>query len=130
MTSTESGLLVAAFGILLTGALSFFVYLNTQIQNLRTEVAKLSVQVSPLWSRVQAQIASDLHHPHPRYLEMDGLLEKLEALTITTDERVRLKELLVERSVDEHADISEVQRKQARIMVDVMDVVLAEQRNK
>jgi len=86
----------------------------------------LSTQVSPLWARVQSEIAGELHHPHPRYAEMDTLLEKLEALLITEDERVRLKELLVQRSLDMHEDITDSQRASAKLMIGVMDKVLKE----
>jgi hypothetical protein len=79
-----------------------------------------------LWARVQAQIAQDLHHPNPRYTEMDGLLEKLDNLTITLDERDRLKVLLAERSKDMHEDIGQQQREKASFMITVMDMVLAE----
>ena len=100
--------------------------LQARIGAIELQLARISTQISPMWAKVQAQIAEDLHHPHARYVEMDKLLEKLEAMTITADERSRLKELLMERSMDFHEDISEDQRKKALLMILVMDAVLTE----
>jgi hypothetical protein len=137
MEPLVNSLLIAAFTILLTAILAFLVRVNNQkkaelkelrdqVEELRRAMATVNTQMSPLWARVQAQIATDLHHPNVRYAEMDGLLEKLDTLKITTDERLRLKVLLVERSKDIHEDISQEQREKAAFMVTVMDMVLAE----
>jgi hypothetical protein len=126
MSNLEIGLIVSGFGIVLSAIVVFFRTMNAQITTLRESVIELKTQVSPLWARVQAQISSDLHHPHPRYFEMDTLLEKLEAMTISNGERARLKVLLMERSTDMHEDITEDQRKKASLMIQVMDMVLLE----
>jgi hypothetical protein len=126
MTPLVTGLIVATFVAVIGGFAIFFRALNTQMTDLRLEVRELKTQVSPLWAKVQAQISSDLHHPHPRYLEMDKLLEKLESLKITNLERVRLKVLLFERSTDMHEDITNDQREKALLMIKVMDMVLVE----
>jgi hypothetical protein len=126
MTPLVTGLIVSTFVAVIGGFAIFFRALNSQMTDLRLEVRELRTQVSPLWAKVQAQIASDLHHPHPRYLEMDGLLEKLESLNITNKERARLKILLLERSSDMHEDISNDQREKALLMIKVMDMVLVE----
>lgn len=97
-----------------------------RVLDLQLEVRQLTTQISPLWARVQAQIAADLHQPHPRYAEMDKLLEKLEGLVITIDERSRLKVLLIARSQDMHVDITQDQREKAALMIMVMDAVLKE----
>jgi hypothetical protein len=121
---------IAGIGLLLFGGiLAYFIRLNNQMALIREELATLRTQVSPLWAKVQAQIAADLHHPHPRYAEMDTLLEKLEALTITDPERVRLKQLLLERSIDTHEDINQAQKDKAILMIHVMDMVLAESKS-
>ena len=121
-----NSMILGAFGLILAGILAYFVRLNSKVNAQDVEIATLKTQVSPLWAQVQARIAADLHHPHPRYFEMDGLLEKLEALTITSEERGRLKTLLTERSQDTHPDITEDQRKKAAFMVQVMDLVVVE----
>ena len=93
-----------------------------------TALTTLGTQMSPLWAQVQARIASELHHPHPRYKEMDGLLEKLETkpTTISMEERTELKGLLGQRAVDMHPDITPQQRSSAALMLGVMDKVLEE----
>jgi hypothetical protein len=126
MSSLVQALIVAAFSAALGVIISYIKSLNAQFKALQLQVAKMDVQISPLWARVQAQIAADLHHPHPRYAEMDTLLESLDALTITPVQRDRLKVLLAARAVDMHADISEDQRKKASIMIAVMDLVVDE----
>jgi hypothetical protein len=123
---TVNSMLIASFGIVLAAALTYFVRINAKMNDQAVEIATLKTQVSPLWAQVQARIAADLHHPHPRYFEMDGLLEKLEALTITPDERARLKALLNERAHDMHPEINADQRKKAAFMIQVMDLVLVE----
>jgi hypothetical protein len=79
-----------------------------------------------MWATVQARMSSDLHHPDVRHLEMDTLLEKLDALTIAPPERDRLKVLLVAMSADMHDDITESQRKSALAMIPLMDLVVIE----
>jgi len=126
MSTVEIGIVIAAFSVLLTALLAFVVRLNARLNDFDKIITRLDTQVSPLWAQVQARISSDLHHPHPRYFEMDTLLEKLEALKISDTERDRLKVLLRERSVDMHEDISESQRQSAKIMSGVMDKVVLE----
>jgi hypothetical protein len=122
MSALVIGLIIAAFSILL-GILVTGLY---KLLSMAQDIAILKTQVSPLWAQIQTRIAVDLHHPHPRYIEMDGLLEKLENLTITLEERKRLEILLQERSIDMHEDISELQRKEAKLMNQVMHIVLIE----
>jgi hypothetical protein len=128
MTGLEQGLLISLFSVSLAALLAYVVRLNGKLSEQEKEIAILKTQISPLWSQVQARISADLHHPHPRYLEMDTLLEKLEALTISSEERLRLKVLLQERSVDIHYEISNEQRAEAKLMIGVMDLVLDEAR--
>jgi hypothetical protein len=126
MSELAQGLTIAAFSVILAAILAFIVRLNGRIDALAVSTAKLETQISPFWASVQLQISKDLHHPNPRYHEMDDLLEKLEALTISPEERERLKALLVERSSDTHEDISEDQRKKASLMIPLMDMVTEE----
>jgi hypothetical protein len=126
MSELAVGIIVATFTVVLAAILAFIVRVNSRQAEMALALAKLEVQVSPMWATVQARMSSDLHHPHPRYLEMDVLLEKLEALTITPAERDRLKELLVVRSVDIHKDITDSQRKSAVAMIPLMDLVVLE----
>jgi hypothetical protein len=129
--------------MILTAALGLFsaVYLQSRKSRLqqkkdddawRSKVDQslivLGTQMSPLWAQVQARIASELHHPHERYKEMDTLLEKLESKpsVLTVPERNRLKELLSQRTQDFHEDITPQQRSSAALMLGVMDKVLEE----
>lgn len=130
MTPTENsiliGVVVAAFGAGFTAIFAYLRTLNADIVSIKVAMSKLDTQVSPLWAKVQAQISADLHHPHPQYKEMDDLLEKLEAITITSEERARLEVLLVQRSHDMSPMISNSQRESAVIMIQVMKKVLRE----
>jgi len=129
MNGLAQGLIIAAFTIVVGAIIAFLKSMSDRLQKLEIEFAKLDTQVSPLWAKVQAQIAADLHHPEDRYREMDRLLEKLEAMSISNPERDRLKDLLLERSLDMHADISDDQRAKAKLMIGVMDMVLTEASN-
>lgn len=128
MSGLEVGLIVSAFGVILISVIAYNVRQAGHLQDMREEIAVLKTQVSPLWAQIQSRIAADLHHPHPRYLEMDTLLEKLETLTITEVERKRLAILLLERSTDTHADITDMQRKEAKLMKQIMEIVVLEGR--
>lgn len=121
-----TGLLVGLFLAFVGLFISFVRSVKSDIAKLRVDVKEVQTKVAPFWARVQQQMSADLHHPHPRYLEMDGLLEKLESLTITEDERLRLKQLLIERERDFHDDISTDQRKTASAMAIIMDMTVSE----
>jgi hypothetical protein len=126
MSPLTQELLVAAFSAILIAMLGVMGYMAKLIGGLVTDVTTLKTQMSPFWASVERIVSKDLHHPSPRYAEMDGLLEKLTALTITDDERIRLKALLIERSTDTHEDITENQRTKASIMIPLMALVLDE----
>ena len=55
---------------------------------------KHQLELSPFWKTFQTGVVKQLHHPHPESKEMDELLEKLEALTITREERKKLITML------------------------------------
>lgn len=125
--SSAAAIVLSGIGAtILAAILAYCTRINAKLDKQGEEIIALKTQISPLWARVQAQIAADLHQPHPRYIEMDTLLERLEHLTITDAERARLKVLLVERSQDMHADISAGQRQNALLMIQIMDKVLIE----
>jgi hypothetical protein len=126
MSPILQGLIIAAMAAVLTAVLRYVAQLNTRLRELEAQHRELATKVSPLWAKIQAQISSDLHHPHARYLEMDLLLEKLEALTISPVGRDRLKVLLVERSHDPDPSITDDQKKKAQLMLHVMDLVVTE----
>lgn len=90
------------------------------------QMAVLLTQVSPLWAAVQSKIAKDLTHPSIQFQEMDELLRRLEALTITDDERERLHDLLRERSTSQDPEVSEDERASAKLMIGIMEKVVAE----
>jgi hypothetical protein len=112
--------------VCLAALLAYVVRLNSKVSEQEKEIAILKTQMSPLWLQVQARITAELHHPQERYLEMDDLLEKLDALTITGVERSRLKDLLLERSIDMSEEINNDQRAKAKLLICVMDLVLDE----
>jgi hypothetical protein len=124
--SLINALIVAAFAAMLGAGLKSISAVHSRLQAIEITLSKLDTQVSPMWARVQAQISSDLHHPHERYIEMDGLLEVLDTATITSEERARLKIMLQERSVDMHSDITDAERAKAKAMPEIMDMVLIE----
>ena len=126
MTTLETGLLVALF----VAILAALARLYARIAEHDRQIAIMSTQVSPLWATVQKVISEELHHPHAQYAEMDLLLEKLEDLIITPTERQRLKILLQQRSEDMDSNITESQRKSAKLMIDVMDKVVQEANSK
>jgi hypothetical protein len=126
MTPLIQGLIISTFSVAFAALLTYVVRLNSKLSEQEKEIAILKTQISPLWMRVQARISADLHHPHPRYLEMDILLEKLDSLSISNVERSRLKVLLEERSTDTSHEINDEQRAKARLMIGVMDLVLDE----
>jgi hypothetical protein len=120
------GFLGITYTALLSAVIAMLVRLGSRFRKVEEEIITIKTQVSPLWARVQAQISNDLHHPHPRYKEMDRLLEKLESLEIVPAERARLRQLLLERSKDMHPDITDEQRRSALIMIPVMEMVIKE----
>lgn len=120
------GIAVGTYTIIVTAVLAYCLRINARQTEQAIQIAELKLQMSPLWARIQAQISADLHHPHSRYAEMDGLLEKLDSLTILPEERTRLKVLLIERSEDMHKDITESQRQSAKMMIPLMDLVMIE----
>src|ERR1700679_181809 len=109
-------LLVAAFSAILIAMLAVMGYMARLIGGLVTDVNTLKTQMSPFWASVERIVSKELHHPSARYAEMDALLEKLDTLTITANERDRLRVLLIERSIDQHDDITESQRQKAKLM--------------
>jgi hypothetical protein len=118
--------IIAFLSAAVAALLGYCVRLNKKMSDNAIAIATLQAQVQPLWMQVQARIASDLHHDDPIFHETDGLIEKLQALTITPQERDRLKVLLTERSHDMHIDISREERQKARVLIEVMDLVVIE----
>jgi hypothetical protein len=100
---------------------------DERLDAIEKQMLTLDFKVTPMWAKVQKSISTDLHQPHQKYAETDKLLEQLEALTISPQGRIRLKELLEERSVDMSKDVTESERTSAQIMSVVMDKVLSEQ---
>jgi fumarate reductase subunit D len=112
-------------GLLIAGLLW---NLNREKKKERDETQKrltiLEVQMSPFWATLQTKLADALHHPHPESKEKDALLEKLEALTISPEERIRLNALLINTSSD--TSVSTEERTRAKMLLLVMPVVTGE----
>ena len=100
--------------------------LLVRLEALERQLLVMSTQLSPMWAGVQARISADLTHPHPQFAEMDELLRKLEALTITEADRRRLRELLVERAASNDPAVSQEERESAQLMIGVMAKVRQE----
>jgi hypothetical protein len=86
--------------------------------------ATLSSDVSPLFATLQKKLSADLTHPEEKFHAADELMRKLEALTITEPERQQLTLVLQQRAVDE--TVSAIERSKAKIMLELMDLVLGE----
>lgn len=97
-----------------------------QIDKLTADMALMQKEFSPFWAVVQSKIAADLTHPSPQFAEMDKLLKKLEALDITDAERNRLNQLLSDRIQTNDPEVSEAEKKSAKIMIEVMEKVIIE----
>jgi hypothetical protein len=118
------GLIVAALSGFTSLLVMLYLNISGRLRLMEIGLATVNTQVSPLWAQVQSKVAQELHHDDPRYAEMDGLLERLIALKITTAERARLKQLLVQRVVDPTVGAEE--QKSAKLMIAVMEKVLVE----
>lgn len=99
---------------------------ETRIRALEDKFLELRTQVSPVWLAAQSKMIEELHHPNPKYAEMDGLLEKLDNNTLLPPERARLKVLALLRAVDFDPEITDLQRASALILGSVMDKVVIE----
>lgn len=100
--------------------------LADRLGKIEAQLGILGTQVSPLWAAVQSKIVKDLTHPSVQFHEMDELLRRLDALTITDLERARLDYLLKERRVSTDPEVTAIERKKANVMIDIMDLVLDE----
>lgn len=117
--SLLNGLAITAFGVILAALIGLVIRQDTRLSKLEMKVSNQAVKIEPLWKRVQDQISNELHHPDPRFAEMDELLEQLENLSISVTGRERLKVLLVERSSD--MEVRQGQRNAAVLMLTVME---------
>jgi len=114
------GILIAAF----TALLGIIIGLFKRVRTMETTIAQLDTKVGPLWAQVQSKVAQELHHDDPKYAEMDKLLEQLINLTLTPENRSRLKTLLIARTTDPH--VSDEEQKSAQLMLLTMDKVVTE----
>lgn len=57
-------------------------------------IFRLRPKIKPFWATLQDGVADALHRPGAEYAEIDLLYEKLEKLTLTPKEKIRLLELL------------------------------------
>jgi hypothetical protein len=139
-----TGLILAAFSAMLGLGATMFLHslkareemihelrdeirtLKSDVSELKSQISVVNTQVSPFCALVQKQMSGELHHPHPRYKTADDLLEKLDDVSISDPERVELKALMLERSIDMHEDITPKQRLAAAAIIPIMDLVLQE----
>jgi hypothetical protein len=97
-----------------------------RVNKMDSEISTMKTQISPLWSAVQAKIAADLTHPSPQFKRIDALLAKLLNLEITPKEREELHQGLIARSFSKDPEVSDRERLKAKVMLDVMELVLYE----
>ena len=81
------------------------------------------IKLIPLWAKAQKDLSETLHHPHAKDQEADELLDKLEMHPdeMTVEETDRLKNLMLQRSMD--TTISVQERRAATVMPLIMDMV-------
>ena len=91
---------------------------------LQGRMTAMEVKIAPFWGSLQTKFAKALHKPHPELRRRDILLEKLERLTITPEERQELRLKLEEVKTDPEA--TDVEKAQAVIMLAAMPLVLEE----
>lgn len=105
-------------------------------ESMERQILTLDFPVKLLWAKAQGHAADALHHPEPRFKEMDDLLDKLslkgldrngDILPMTEKDTARLKELLLHRSTDMSEDVTHYEREQAKIMPVLMDNKLIEE---
>jgi hypothetical protein len=111
---------LAPVSLLLTQIVIVIVFIVNQQRGRRLRM--LESQYSPFWRVFQTEVADTLHHPHPESRELDGLLEKLEALTMTDSERDRLVQLLREIADDPNSE----ERSRAEFLLFAMPRVVRE----
>jgi hypothetical protein len=100
---------IVAISLLLTQATLLLALLVTlqrgkRLKNIENHMAEMS----PFWKTFQTKVVSKLHHPHIDSQELDQLLEKLEALTLSKEERKKLISLLREITDDPHSEDQEL----------------------
>lgn len=95
---------------------------------LQGRMTALETKVAPFWGSLQTKFAEAMHKPHPELKRRDLLLEHLEKLTITPDERHELRLML--ELVKNDPSSTEVEKAQSIIMLAAMPLVLEEARGK
>lgn len=110
--------------------------MELRIVELERQVLTLDFPVKLLWAKAQQNAADALHHPKPRFKEMDDLLDKLnlkdinqngDILPMTDADTARLKELLFHRTTDMSEGVTDYEREQAKIMPILMDNKIIEE---
>lgn len=110
------------FSAFVAGVGGLYVKISDRLRSIESRMDVVDTKVRPMWAQVEAKLVGDLHHAHAP--EMDRLLERLLALTITEPERLRLHQMLIERSTDLATPQDE--RESAILMINVMKKVRLE----
>jgi hypothetical protein len=116
------------FGAAITGIIGLLVWIVTTIQAMQRRMDISETKSAPLWTQVQEQLSRAVHHDDPAFKETDDLVDQLQMLTITLAGRTRLKELLAHRMED--LTVDEMERKKAKALIAVMDIVVIEKGGK
>lgn len=117
--------ILVANAIGLAGLAATIVVVAIRLRRMEARVAEMN-PARPFWATLQTKLAADLLHPSPQFQEMDDLIKALENLTITDEQRVRLRDLLIERTTSSDPEVSTSEQSSAKIMLEAMDKVLEE----
>jgi hypothetical protein len=76
---------ISIFVMIIGGIVAYF----GVIAGLKTRLTKLETQMEPFWGIIQSELPKLIHSPHTP--EIDALLEKMMADTLTKEEAIDLK---------------------------------------
>jgi hypothetical protein len=100
-----------------------------EIEAMKREIVELKLAQarteSPLMKQVQDLLSTGLHHPDPAHSRQDALLEKLDRIELTAEERPELIKLLTRQIANPHTPPNEVMA--AKALVALMPLVVKEQ---
>jgi Holliday junction resolvasome RuvABC DNA-binding subunit len=82
------------------------------------------MEMTPLWTALQKEVAATLHNPEIRDKEADDLIMDLE-YKMTPDKIARLRELMEQRATDKSR--GEQERRRAELLLFIMSMVAKEQ---
>lgn len=91
---------------------------------LLAKLEAITVTQAPFFTSLQSRVIDLLHHPDAASGELDALLERLKALTLTADELARLETIL--RTQADDPVVERDQRQHSRALLALMPLVVEE----